>query len=204
MTFEDLGPFDEVLDVGGNVGEFAELCRQTWPAARVTSFEPLPEAVKANRRRANGRWWVEEVAVSAAAGVATLHFCTNQHSVSTLQEPGALRAERFGIRDRFVDMRVRTDTLDHLVHWPLAGRTLLKVDVEGHELAVFAGADRVLSEVAMVVCEVNQSPKIFVGAPAPSTVDELLRRHGLFFAGVIGVQHDPQGCVVQFDGVWLR
>ena len=125
-------PYDSVFDVGGNVGDFAELARQTWPAARVTSFEPLPEIADVQRDRSNGRWWVEPVAISGGRGTVTMHRCDNQHTASTLQEPGTARAEHFGIRDKFTSVQVATAPLDdYLRH--ADGRLLVKIDVEGHE-----------------------------------------------------------------------
>lgn len=193
-----------MLDVGGNIGEFAEQARDTWHDARITSFEPLPGAANANRERARGRWWVEQVAVSSHTGVETIHFCVNQHTVSSLHPVGPVRRERFGYQDRFEDASVAVDTLDRLVHPdPALPRRLLKIDVEGHELEVLRGAARVLGEVAVCVIEVNQAP-VFLRAPPPAVVDDELRQHGLYFAGVVGVQLDPRGEVVQFDGVWSR
>lgn len=205
MTFEDLGPFESVLDVGGNVGAFAGLCRQVWPACTITSFEPLPMLANANRKRAAGRWWVEQVAVSNEHGVSSFRYCTNQHSASTMMLPGDLRRREFGIRDRFEELEVPTRTLDEYQSL-VRGRTLLKVDVEGAEGLVLAGAEQVLEleELAVVVVEVNQAPDIFVGSPLPAYVDEELRRHGLSFAGVLAVQLTPTGELVQFDGVWSR
>lgn len=203
MTLEELGPFDEVLDVGGNIGLFAERCRDAWPDARITSFEPLPGAVHVHRDRARNRWWVEQVAVSSQRGEATLHFCTNQHTASSLHTAGVVRRERFGLRDTFQDITVRTETLDRLIATTLRPRTLLKVDVEGHELEVLRGAERTLDQVTVCVVEVNQGD-VFQGAPAPVQVDGELRRHGLSFTGVIGVVVDGAGDVVQFDGVWSR
>lgn len=203
MTFDELGPFDTVLDVGGNVGEFAELARQAWPDARVTSFEPVPPCARENRRRAAGRWWVEECALSADAGRATIRVCLNQPSASTMQEPGTTRLERFGIRDEFEELEVPVRTLDEFAD-VAGGRCLVKIDVEGHELAVLDGGEELLRHVECVVVEVNQDPHVFEGAPPPAVVDDALRRHGLFFSGVFAVQLDPAGEVVQFDGVWRR
>lgn len=203
VKLNEFGPFDSVLDVGGNIGEFAEHARALWPAARITSFEPLAGAANANRERARGRWWVEECALSSVTGAATIRFCVNQHPASTMQEPGPGRRERWGIVDRFEQLWVMTRRLDEFAD-VAGGRCLVKVDVEGHELEVLAGGDLLLDQVACVVCEVNQDPRIFVGAPSPAAVDAELRRHGLFFAGILGVQVDPAGELVQFDGAWVR
>lgn len=202
MRLDELGPFGCVLDVGGNVGDFAEQARELWPDASVTSFEPIAELADLNRERARGRWWVEQVAVSAEHGSAMLHVCRNQHSASTMQEPGSVRRERFRIADRFEDRIVRTVPLDdYLRH--VRGRLLVKVDVEGHEAMVLAGAGAVLDLAAVVIVECNQAD-VFQGAPTPAELDWIMRGAALTFAGVLGSLADPSGELVQFDGVWMR
>ena len=199
-----LGRFDVVLDVGGNIGEWAELARGVWPTARLTSFEPVPELAEANRNRALGRWWVETVGISSTEGVAELHVCVNQHSASTMQMPGTVRRDRFGIVDRYNTITVQTRTLDsYFLDFP-PGRLLIKIDVEGHEGLVLQGAPDTLDAADVVIIEVQQSPDIFVGSESPSTLDEMLGYCGLGFAGVLDCLADPSGEVVQFDGIWIR
>lgn len=196
--------FDSVLDVGGNVGDFAELARSAWPDARITSFEPVPILAKANRERANGRWWVEEVAISSTVGTSTLHYCENQHSASTMQAPGSVRYEHFGIRDRFVDIEVKTQVLDAYLA-DVQGSCLLKVDVEGHEQNVLRGASSVLDTVECVIIEIQNDPLIFRGSAPCGWVDHCLHdQHGLSFVGVVGCLSAPGGRILQFDGVWRR
>lgn len=198
------GKFGAVFDVGGNVGDFAAQARSLWPDARITSFEPVPALAKANRERAGGRWFVEPVAISNREGRAMIHVCLNQHSASTLQKPGTLRQQAFGIIDVFEDVEVKTRPLDAYSHLSDGERLLVKIDVEGHERQVIAGAERVLGRAAVVVCEVQEDREIFVDAPPAETVDALLRRHGLHFAGIADAFKEPSGRVVQFDGVWVR
>lgn len=203
MTLDELGPFDSVLDVGGNVGDFAELACQLWPQARVSSFEPLPFLAAASQERAAGRWWVEPVAISDTRGWASLHRCRNQHSASTLQEPGTIRAERFRIVDEWEDVRVRTRLLDDYAD-RVRGRCLVKIDVEGHERQVLAGGGLALSAASVAIVEVQQHPDIFKLAPSPGEVNRYLRTCSLYFAGVLDAFKDPGGEVLQFDGVWRR
>lgn len=196
-------PFDSVFDVGGNVGDFAELARATWPDARVTSFEPLPEIADVQRERAGGRWWVEPVAISDRRGTVTMRRCDNQHTASTLQEPGTARGEHFGIRDKFTIVQVSTAPLDdYLRH--ADGRLLVKVDVEGHEREVIAGGKGVLSYAEAVIIEVQNDPAIFLGSPPPSWVDARLRLHGLRFAGLADAFLSPGGEVLQYDAIYRR
>ena len=197
------GPFDSVFDVGSNLGDFAEAARAAWPDARITSFEAAHLLCDEQRKRAAGRWWVENVAVSDRRGMLTLHYCTNQHTASTLQGQGTVRREQFGIVDRFVDIDAKAAPLDdYLKH--ADGRLLVKVDVEGHELGVLAGALGVLNYAETVVIEVQNDPNIFLGSAPPERVDAELRRCGLSFAGLAGAFLGAGGRVLQYDAVYRR
>lgn len=196
-------PFDSVLDVGGNLGTFAEAARLAWPAAKVTSFEPIPALAEMQRLRAAGRWWVEEIAISDRAGERELYWCQNQHEASTLQEPGSARLLRFGIRDRFQTITVRTHPLDYYASGAV-GRLLLKIDVEGHELQVIAGAGQMLSLVDTCVIEVQNDPAIFLGSASPQRISRELGRHGLVFSGLAGTCLAPDGDVLQYDAIYRR
>lgn len=198
-------PFDGILDVGGNIGLFAEDAHERWPDATLLSFEPLPGAANANRERAHGRWTVYESACSEHADSAPIRFCVNQHTASTMQAPGPARREHFGIVDRFETLLVDVQPLDRF--FPLVERCeslLVKIDVEGHELHVLRGARRTLDHAVTVIVEIQQDATIFLGSPSPQIVDEELRKHGLRFAGVADVFESPRGGVLQFDGIWSR
>lgn len=205
LTLEQLlgGPFATVLDVGGNIGEFAQTAADLWPEARVVSFEPVPVLAKLNRKRAAGRWETVQAACSDRSGRAEIAFCANQHTASSLQTAGTVRREQFRIRDRHVAVEVELAPLDD-VAGPLPRPLLLKVDVEGHEAAVLAGSARVLGLAATVLCEVQNDPQVFLGAARPWEIDETLRSHGLRFCGLAGALLGPKGRPLQFDGIWRR
>ena len=202
-ALEALGPFDTVMDVGGNVGEFAAQAHTLWTGAKIISFEPIPDCALRNFYRANGRWDVVEVAISDEDGFATLNVCENQPSASSMQPAGTVRKEMFRIGDYFTPIEVKTELLDHYFGY-IEGKTLLKIDVEGHEGKVLAGAEKVLSKVNTVIIECQQLPTVFLGSPSVEGIDWILRQRGLFFAGVIGSLAEPGGEIVQFDGVWRR
>jgi FkbM family methyltransferase len=201
------GPFDTVFDVGGNVGDFAQAAVEAWPQAKVVSFEPIPWLADESRRKADVRWQVIQVAISRQVGTAILNVCVNQNSASTLQQPGKIR-EQLGIIDVWEPLEVNIEPLDfHLGDEP--GRLLLKVDVEGHEADVFAGASRVLAAAATVVVEVQNDPNIFLGSPSPGDIHAVLSDAGFQWVGVVDsftVLDIGRGRVevLQFDGLWRR
>jgi FkbM family methyltransferase len=167
-----LDPGELAIDVGANIGWMTCLmARRLGNTGRVLSFEPNPVVLVILRH--NTAIWSSDpslapitlhaVAVSSKSGSARLTvpvgFEGNQ-GLATLeqQDGGGNTAE------------VATVVLDEIVGEGRAG--LIKVDVEGHELSVFKGMERLLSDhrIRDIVYEDH------VGGQSP--VSEYLRSFG--------------------------
>lgn len=163
-------PGESAIDAGSNIGYTASiLARRVGPSGRVYCFEPHP--VVYQRLERNVALWqlpvqTFQMALSAESGEAALHipkyFSGNQGTASLDDRPGSAEYGR---------VAVHTEALDALrvVAGPIG---VMKVDVEGHELSVFAGAERRLSagEIRDIVFEDHAAP--------PTAVMRLLERHG--------------------------
>jgi len=139
-----------ILDVGANTGLYALLAAAANPHVFVYAFEPLADAAAGLGRNlaANvdlaSRIRLESVALSRARGEAVFFETKNDHgliSTSSSLEHGFAATTHAQIEQR----TVRLETLDQ---WSadagLHSVSLLKIDVEGHERAVFEGAGRLL------------------------------------------------------------
>ena len=133
---EYLRPGSVVYDVGANVGIYTVLaCRMVGVEGRVFSFEPSPDNVQrlAENIRVNKFNNVEIVpsAVSVTDGFATFDSEADP-CVRKISESGALRVE--------------TVSLDSFVASGKPFPNLMKIDVEGAELDVLRGAQKLLVE----------------------------------------------------------
>lgn len=129
-----------VYDVGANLGYVSLLAAVlTGPSGQVHAFEPLPENAEAIRETvaANGleNVVVHEAAVSDTGGHAEF-LGVGEASWSHLAD----RGEHSGTRER---LRVVTVALDD---YPLPAPDVVKIDVEGSEIAVLRGMRRLLEE----------------------------------------------------------
>ena len=141
---------DRVIDVGGNYGAYAFRLERL--GARVEVFEPNPVCARALDRwaAARPRVRIHPVALSATAGEAILAVPTGADGVVHLAagsiEPCVL--------DHARREPVETRTLDS---FGLGDATLIKIDVEGHELSVIAGATATIAASApALIVEIEQ------------------------------------------------
>ena len=145
-----VGPGDLVVDVGANIGFYTlRLAQLVGPRGTVVSFEPMPHALSRLKAHlgVNGmnHVTVVEAAASDGEGVAELFLGPPEHTSIASINP----------RDGAASVRVRCQTLDSGIG-SVNRVALLKIDAEGVEGRVLAGANRLLSECSpAIVAEVN-------------------------------------------------
>lgn len=127
-------PGDTVFDIGAHVGYYTLLAgRAVGPAGRVFAFEPLPQNVQYLREhiRLNGLKNVTVFEAAVGAGNGSRRFRADNPYMGHLHGDG--------------DLSVRLVTLDRL--WRTGDIQLpdvVKIDVEGAESEVLAGAHEIL------------------------------------------------------------
>ena len=148
-------------DVGANLGFFALLgAHMTGPEGRVLAFEPAPDNAAAIRHNAevNELLNVEvvEKAVAAAGGEGRLQVVEDQ-SWSKLEEYGPHPGT-----EQVLDVPVIA--LDEEISaGALPPPDVVKIDVEGAEIAVLEGMARTLAEHRpAIICELHDTHREFV------------------------------------------
>jgi FkbM family methyltransferase len=135
-----------VFDVGANEGQFLRLLLDTLAGARckVHCFEPSRAAFERLEQGARDPAVVlNPFGLGKAAGEAELYADKPGSGLASLSRR---RLDHFGI-DFSHRERVRLETLDGYCERLAIGRIdLLKLDVEGHELDVLQGGERLFAE----------------------------------------------------------
>jgi FkbM family methyltransferase len=145
---------DWTIDVGANVGVLtAELCHLVGRAGTVWAIEPFPPNIRKleDLRRVNGLIQLDVLAgaLSSGPGVAGLRLPGDGSSA----HPSLAKTS-----DLAGEIEVQTWCLDDLVaeRRPAGPLTFIKIDVEGHEIAVLEGARNTLQAMRpLILCEFN-------------------------------------------------
>lgn len=176
---------DTVFDIGANIGIYSVLLsRLCGPTGRVWSFEPVPDTY----------WRLRET--------LALNRCENVFPVqcAICEEPGSVKMNLFD--SEFAEwnsrgtplmlapdgsevsprhaVEVRAENLDLFCDSERIERiNFLKVDVEGFELSVFRGGDRLLKEkrIDHICFEISKEPLKSAGLTSRE-VFEALEIHG--------------------------
>lgn len=171
------------IDVGANIGELTvPFARAVGAEGACLAVEPIPFLADAVRRTAfaNGLDWIDvfQCAASTEAGSANLEL---HYAEGKLLDSGGSRLIDSAAAGT---VQVATERLDDMVRRSRIGArriSLIKVDVEGHELAVLRGAGETLRQhrPALAIEIGNETPA------ARTEMVAVLQGHGYEPVGVL-------------------
>ncbi len=125
------------VDAGANKGVYLYHLSRHYRS--VMGFEPLPALASYLKQAAPANALVQRLALSNAPGTATLRLPRGYNELGSLE---AHTAETWTASGPVEEHEVELRTLDSFA---LDDVALLKIDVEGHELAVLEGAQQTIS-----------------------------------------------------------
>jgi FkbM family methyltransferase len=198
-----------VLDVGANVGQFAELVLRTGFRGKILSFEAVPSVHRLLVERARGRsdqWSVAPcAALGSERGKIALNVSANTVSSSIL--PMKVMHIDAAPESRYVDREiVDIERLDELAPrlLPPEGKLLIKVDTQGYEKEVLKGATALLHRTIAIQLELSLVP-LYEGAPSFTEMISFVQSHGYDLFGIVpGFQDERTGRLLQVDGLFIR
>jgi FkbM family methyltransferase len=196
---------DVVIDVGANDGTYVVELRERGFSGRVFSFEPVAAAYAILEQRAldDPKWECQRLALGRQPGIATINIAGNSSSSSLL--PMLPRHTKAAPESAFVGTElVAVKRLDDIIGVAQEDRVWLKVDVQGFELDVLAGSERLLGQVDVVDIELSLV-ELYEGQPLLGEVVRDLSDRGYGLTSVQTVLRDPgNGELLQVDGLFIR
>lgn len=198
---------DLIVDVGANLGQFAEGTRARGYTGRVQSFEPVGKIYHALEQRAtrDPKWTVTRAALGAAPGEVQINLYDN-HTLNSLHALDDGTARRLSVDPTVLGTEtVPMTTLDTALAGDPATAILLKIDTQGHERAVLDGAGATLARTEALLLElpvVALYEGIWSFNEALAHIDALGFTPAQFRA--VNTMTDDPACAIEFDCLFRR
>jgi len=195
---------ETVLDVGANTGQYAQLLRKLGYQGHILSFEPQAKAHAALTAAAqlDKNWQVApRTALGAAPGTATLNIAGNSASSSLLpmldrHRAAAPTSAYIGTED--VPLARLDDAAANAT-----GQIHLKIDTQGFERQVMAGAPKTLARAASVQLEVSLVP-LYADAILAQALMAEMADAGFIPAALWPGFADAKGQILQIEIIFTR
>lgn len=196
-----------VVDVGANVGDFAECVLAFQPWARLHLIEPLSETLPVLRSKFGEYSGVSlgTFALGSEPGEREFFVCQYDQASSFLETGAALKAGAYGLDFSRKEVRrvpVRT-LVDYLREARVDHVDLLKLDVQGFELEVLRGAGDALGRIDWIYAEA-QFQELYRGGPLFSDVFEYLQTRGFELLRMTSFRVDEGGRLLECDMLFRR
>jgi len=198
---------DLVLDCGANRGQYGKYLRGLGYSGRIISFEPLQSAYSklAHKAKRDKNWETHNFALGNFCGNSKINQAGNSDSSSILQmlpehEAADPKSKYIGQEDIeikmldsiFTDMKGKSNSI------------FMKIDTQGFEDRVLAGAEQALPEIAGIQLEMSYIP-LYENQRLINDLHEYLSRAGYSLVNINPIFHDPNNlCLLQSDGTYFR
>jgi FkbM family methyltransferase len=181
---------DCVFDVGANVGQYVEQLRHAGFRGLIISFEPNPDAVSKLREaaRREPRWLVKEVALDSESRIVNFNVM-KRSTFSSLGDPDNSRTSAFAELNSIErQISITTQTLSDIFPALQAefgfSRPFLKMDTQGHDLAVAQGARACISQFVGLQSELSFTT-LYKNSPDAMAALEYYRSLGFRLSSLI-------------------
>lgn len=202
-----VGP-DVLLDVGANDGGFVQSVRAFGYQGPAVSFEPSTLAFAKLQRAAESDpdWQAERIGLGDQDTAAVLNVAGNQQASSSLLPMLELHRQAAPDASYVAEEKIEVVRLDTWMQrsrrdWQ---RMALKLDVQGFDKQVLAGAEATLPRIASVQIELS-ARHLYEGDWLWDEAAQWLAGKGFSLAGLApGFTDERTGQMLQFDAVFVR
>lgn len=145
-----------ILDIGAARGQWSEAARMVYPAAQIYAFEPISESYKMlhERMKDDKRFLAFNFALSDESGKTTFGLNDFPDSSSILKMTEDHKIEFTQTKNEKV-IEIETLRLDSIDEINIVGPVFIKMDVQGAELMVLKGAEKIFDKIDGIQLELN-------------------------------------------------
>lgn len=197
-----------ILDVGANEGQFALAVMESGFNGDIVSFEAIPSVHRklvAAASNYGAKWSVNPAcAIGDSSGTHSFNVTQFSPSSSLLKPTDQLmQISREKFTSEAVEVPVeRLDTVYQILHQTSV--LFLKIDVQGAEMQVLKGADKLFKNIAGVMVEMSLET-LYENQALFNDIDEVLRARGYSLNDITPLlRDDDTGRLLQFDATYFR
>jgi FkbM family methyltransferase len=163
------------IDIGAHIGAVLREIIHIAPSGQHFAFEPIPDLFNGLKSNTDFRnVGISDIALSNETGEDTFYWVRNDPAYSGLKQ------RRYDRPDpEIVEIKVKKARLDDIIP-PTQAIDLIKIDVEGGELPVLLGAQRIITEhKPFIVFESGKGASDRYGTNGAALFDYLAEQCGL-------------------------
>jgi len=197
-----------ILDIGANVGQTLEAYKALFPESEIHSVEPFPDSFLALQQVASrySGTHIYQLAMAEQPGEHALYVNQVYHATNSLLPRPASGHCYYPEGARLDDrITVKTNTLDLLAQQTGLGYIdILKMDIQGGELAALRGATGLLEKqsIGLIITEVMFVPHYEGGAMFNEIHDFMLQMDYSLF-GIYDLHYAENGQIRYADAIFI-
>jgi len=135
-----------LFDVGANVGNYTRSLIEEIPRAKIYSFEPVEKTFNELKANVVGKSTTVNIGFGSTPGKAVLYNTVNTSTSELSTTHKEILSDIFKSTDEITAIEFETDTIDNFASKNKIEKIdFLKIDVEGNELSVLKGAEKMLA-----------------------------------------------------------
>lgn len=193
-----------IIDAGANRGAMTEHFLKQYESPEILAFEAIPELAEALKTRFSNKPNVRIIncALGEKEKKARFHITGNLSS-SSIYKPTRENIDYHGTAlsiSRVIDVKV--NKLSTFIG-KFRSIDILKLDVQGYELAVLKGAGSSLKKVKVITAEVEFVP-MYIGQPLFAEIDIFLRKNGFSLLNIYEIWTHEDGQIEAGDVVYVN
>ena len=179
-----------------------------FPLATVHAIEPYPpfHAHLEKLASKNKRFRAEKIALSDENGSKVLQINRSEGTNSLLRSSEAGKLIYGDLLSTTGKIKVKTQMLDDFIHEnTIVQVDLLKLDLQGSEMAALSGASKALSEgkIKFILCEIMFQPQYETQPPASAILQELIENYNFTLFNFYQIHHH-HGYICQTDALFIH
>ena len=194
-----------IIDVGSNEGQFASKILKVLPDARVHCFEPIRDVYAQLVENFKDNKNVFTYNCGLGETNEELQININEYSASSsMLEMLDLHRDNFDFAVKVAPQTISVRKLDEVLIDLPAEPMLLKIDVQGYEMHVLKGGEKVAGRADLIIIETTFHP-LYKGQPLFRDIYDWMLGAGFTYAGNMEQLLAPtDNQILQADAIFIN